>query len=138
MKNYIPQQQKFKSFSDLVETATTTYTLTFKAACKALKCSRSWAHTYIRTNVPHIYLSNGMGTNKPNYAKIVSQAVNMQNGNEDAPYSYESIYLDEEAFNNFIFSSLVSCQKRSKRIYPSYFLTGRNLYIIIGICWICI
>ena len=127
MKKYIPQQQKFESFPDLVEAATTTYTLSFKGACKALNCSRSWAQTYIRPNVPHIYLSNGMGTNKPNYAKIVSQAINKRNGEEDAPYSYESIYLDEAAFNKFIRDSIVSCQKRSKLIYKSYFIKKEDL-----------
>lgn len=127
MKKYIPQQQKFESFLDLVEAATTTYTLSFKGACKALKCSRSWAQTYIRPNVPHIYLSNGMGTNKPNYAKIVSQEINKRNGEEDAPFSYESIYLDEAAFNKFIRDSIVSCQKRSKLIYKSYFIKKEDL-----------
>lgn len=126
MKTYAPQKEKFESFPDLIEAATTQYTLSFKAACKELKCSRSWAQTYIRPNVPYIYLSNGIGTNKPNYAKLVSQAVNRQNGNEDAPYSYESIYLDEEAFNKFIISSIVSCQKRSKRIYKSYFINAED------------
>lgn len=126
MKTYIPQKDKFETFEKLIEAATNTYTLSFKGACKALKCSRSWAQTYIRPHVPHIYLSNGKGTNKPNYAKIVSQAVNKKKGKEDAPYSYESIYLHEEEFNKFIISSIVTCQKRSKRIYKSYFISEED------------
>lgn len=53
MRNYIPQQQKFNDFSDLIDAAATQYTLSFKDACKALKCSRSWAQKYIRPNVPN-------------------------------------------------------------------------------------
>lgn len=120
MRNYIPQQQRFDNFSDLIEAAATKYTLSFKDACKALKCSRSWAQKYIRPNVPNIYLANGKGTKKVNYAKIVSQKVKQQNGKSG--YSNESVYLDEEAFNRFIINSIITCQKRSKRAYKTYFI----------------
>ena len=62
MRNYIPQQQQFNKFADLLEAASTQYTLSFRDACKALKCSRSWAQKYIRPNVANIYLPNGKGT----------------------------------------------------------------------------
>ena len=120
MRNYIPQQQQFDKFSDLIDAAKTQYTLSFRDACKALKCSRSWAQTYIRPNVPNIYLANGKGTGKANYARMVSSAVNQQNG--ETGYSNESVYLDEKAFNDFIFGAIVSCQKRSKQAYRTYFI----------------
>ena len=120
MRNYIPQQQQFDKFSDLIDAAKTQYTLSFRDACKALKCSRSWAQTYIRPNVPNIYLANGKGTGKANYARMVSSAVNQQNGENG--YSNESVYLDEKAFNDFIFGAIVSCQKRSKQAYRTYFI----------------
>ena len=78
MRNYIPQQQQFEHFSDLANATANQYTLSFKDACKALKCSRSWAQKYIR---PHKYI-----------------------------------------FNQFIFDSIVSCQKRSKRVYKTNFI----------------
>ena len=47
-------------------------------------------------------------------------AVNKKNG--DIGYSNESIYLDKEAFNNFIRESITSCKKRSKKVYKTYFI----------------
>ena len=64
MRNFIPQQEKFYHFSELINAAKYQYTLSFKDACKALKCSRSWAQKYIRPHVPTIYLTNGKGTDK--------------------------------------------------------------------------
>ena len=32
------------------------YTLSFRSACKILKCDRSWVQKYIRPNVHYIYL----------------------------------------------------------------------------------
>ena len=125
MRNYIPQQQQFDKFTDLIDAAATQYTLSFRDACKALKCSRSWAQKYIRPNVANIYLTNGKGTGKANYARLVSLAVNQQNG--ETGYSNESVYLDEEAFNQFIIESIVSCQKRSKKTYKTYFIKENGL-----------
>lgn len=125
MRNYIPQQQQFNKFADLIDAASTQYTLSFRDACKALKCSRSWAQKYIRPNVANIYLPNGKGTGKPNYARLVSLAVNQQNGVNG--FSNESIYLDEEAFNQFILESIVSCQKRSKKVYKTHFIADSDL-----------
>ena len=120
MRNFIPQQEQFENFSSLINAATTQYTLSFRDACKALKCSRSWAQKYIRPHVPTIYLSNGKGTHKANYARLVSLSVNKIIGEEG--YSNESVYLDAQAFNTFIFDSIVSCQKRSKRAYKTTFI----------------
>lgn len=120
MRNFIPQQQQFDKFTDLIDAAATQYTLSFKDACKALKCSRTWAQTYIRPHVPNIYIQNGKGTGKANYARLVSLAVNKQNG--ASGYSNESVYLDETAFNQFIFDSITTCQKRSKKVYKTAFI----------------
>ena len=86
-----------------------------------LKCSRTWVQKYIRPNVPSIYLSNGKGTGKPNYAKIVS---GLTRENE---YSNESIYFDRDAFNSFVKGSITSCKKRSKKIYKSCFVDKTRL-----------
>jgi len=127
MRNFIPQQEKFENFTDLIDAAATQYTLSFRDACKALKCSRSWAQTYIRPHVPNIYRQNGKGTGKANYAKLVSLAVNQQNGSSG--YSNESVYLDEAAFNQFIFESIVSCQKRSKQAYKTFFIEPKHIEV---------
>lgn len=123
MKNYIPQTQYFNDFLELLNAAETKYTLSLKDACKALKCSRSYAQKYIRPNVPSIYLSNGKGTGKVNYAKLVSSIINKRKNNIDNNnYSNESIYLDEKAFNSFILSCITSCKKRSKKAYKTFFI----------------
>lgn len=127
MRTYIPQQEKFDTFSDLVKAASSRYTLSFRDACKALKCSRSWAQNYIRPNVPSIYLQNGKGTGKANYARLVSLAIQQQENIDEFHYSNESVYLDREAFVAFIYNSISSCQKRSKRIYKTYFIQKENL-----------
>ena len=125
MRNFIPQQEKFEKFSDLIDAAATQYTLSFRDACKALKCSRSWAQTYIRPHVANIYVQNGKGTGKANYARLVSLAVNQQNGSSG--YSNESVYLDEAAFNQFIFDAIVSCKKRSKQAYKTFFIESKHI-----------
>ena len=75
--------------------------------------------------MPNIYIQNGKGTGKANYAKLVSLAVNQQNGSSG--YSNESVYLDEAAFNQFIFESIVSCQKRSKQAYKTFFIEPKHI-----------
>lgn len=126
MKNYKQQTNHFKNFNALLDAATTQYTLSYRDACKALKCSRKWADEYIRPNVPFIYLSNGKGTGKANYARIVSSEVNWRR-EEKIAYSNESVYLDREEFYNFITSHIVSCQKRSKAICKAYFVKPEKL-----------
>ena len=117
MKTFKPQDEHFNNFPELLKACQTTYTLPFKHACQMLKCSRSWAQNYIRPHVPCVYLSNGIRDNgqyRINYARIVSERFGKA--------SDESIYLDEKAFNKYIFQSIVSCQKRSKCVCASYFM----------------
>ena len=117
MKNFKPQDEHFNNLSSLLEACKTKYTLPFKQACQMLKCSRSWAQNYIRPYVPCIYLRNGIRGDVQkgiNYAKLISQQCGRT--------SNESIYLDKNAFNEYIFHSIVSCQKRSKRVCASYFM----------------
>ena len=127
MRKFEPQQQRFDTFNDLVNAATREYTLSFREACQSLKCSRSWATKYIRPHVPSIYLPNGKGTGKVNYAKLVSALVNQRNGEEEEGYSNESIYLHKKAFNEFIFGSITSCQKRSKKVYKTFFVEKNRI-----------
>lgn len=132
MKNYIKQQENFKNFDDLVSAAISTYTLSFKNACRALKCSRSWANKYIRPFVPAIYVTNGKTTdskgkiiNGTNFAAILNKKIHERTGNNE--YGSESVYLDEMKFNEYIYSKIVKCQKRSKKISKTYFMDDKVL-----------
>ena len=127
MKTYKKQTEQFDTFDKLIYALKTKYTLSFKQACKQLKCSRSWAQQYIRPNIPCVYLPNGKGTSSANYAKIASLRLN-DNILSYGHYSNESIYLDESAFNTFIHDSIVSCTKRSKCAYRTYFIDEKFLY----------
>lgn len=121
-KSFKQQDVHFDNFSDLINAASVTYTLSLKAACKKLKCSRSWATKYIRPNVPSIYIPNGKGTGKPNYARMVSLAIKKEPDMSNNRYSNESIYLDKKAFNEYVLSCITSCKKRSKSVFRTMFI----------------
>lgn len=119
------QQEHFDSFKDLVEAADTKYTLSFKAACKQLKCSRQWALDYIRPYVPSIYLSNGKSGSGPNYAALVSKILAETHGT--GQISCESLWFDEEFFRSYLVSHIVSCTKRAKQMYITALLPEEQL-----------
>ena len=54
------------------------YTLSFRSACKILKCDRSWVQKYIRPHVHYIYLSTGAGRKTTSYTKLASKAINKE------------------------------------------------------------
>lgn len=135
MKKHIQRQdENFETFNQLVMAAAETYTLSLKSACKALKCSRSWANNYIRPYVPAIYVSNGRLTDpkgnvikKTNYAYILSIMVNEIRVDGETDPSNESIYLDKQKFNEYVKSRIVKCQKRSKKVPKTYFIAEEKL-----------
>lgn len=126
-KTFRKQDEHFESFNELIEAAKYQYTLSLKEACMMLKCSRSWAQKYIRPHVKSIYLSNGMNPDKPgvDYARIVSEKIHRDQG--ESGYSKESIYLDTEEFYSHIKDHIKCCQKRSKRVYKSFFVEPSKL-----------
>lgn len=113
-REVIAQQERFENFGDLMVALQTKYTLSFKAACKALKSSRSWVNNYIRPFVPCVYISNGYGKNRINYLEIISRSLREE--------FKDNIYFDEESFNAFVSECVVKCQKRSKRVHIGNFV----------------
>lgn len=113
-----PQQEHFSSWQNLIEATKTKYTLTFKDACKSLKCSRSWMNKNIRPHVPCVYLSSGKTTDGKRGVNWALKAT----GKPDA------VRFDEKAFDDFVRSSVVSCQKRSKLLHRSSFVDKDKLF----------
>lgn len=116
-KTFKPQDEHFDNFIELCAAIKERYTLGFRDACQLLKVSRTWMNTYIRPTVPVVYLSRGIGNNPgPNYHYIAFKIIGI-----DPPK--DQIFFDKKAFESYVFSHIVSCQKRAKRISKSMLMS---------------
>lgn len=125
-KSFKPQDEHFDSFDALCDALQTRYTLGFRDACKMLKVSRSWMNNYIRPSVPVIYLSNGFGNSGLSYHWLAFKMIGIE------PPPKDQVFFDKSAFESYIFSHIVSCQKRSKRISKSMLMSDdqKKSYVI--------
>lgn len=120
-KTFKPQDEYFDSFDELCEAIKTRYTLGFREACKQMKVSRTWMNAYVRPFVPVVYLSKGIGYKSgANYHRLVFKKLDIKTPPTD------QVFFDEKAFNDYVFSHVVSCKKRAKKIPKTLFMNDEQ------------
>lgn len=80
------------------------FTLSFRDACKILKCNRAWVSRYIRPNCLHIYLSAGAGKS-PNYLQLAAARLDRE--------MRESIWFNTAEFEALIKENISSCTRQT-------------------------
>ena len=95
------------------------YTLSFRSACKILKCDRSWVQKYIRPNVHYIYLSTGAGRKTTSYTKLASKAINKE--------LTESIWFNTKEFDTLIRKSISSCTRQTILVPVEHLIAADKL-----------
>ena len=89
------------------------YTLPFRRACRILMCSRDWVSKYIKPNCHYIYLKSRFGVGGVDYLGIAQRRLDFE--------EKDSVWFNEEEFQNLIMSSITSCTRQTISI-PIEFL----------------
>lgn len=101
----LPKGQRWEACISALEND---YTLSFRGACRILKCNRAWVSRYIRPNCSHIYLSPGVsvGKSSPNYLRLAAARLGVDN-------LKDSIWFNRAEFENLIRENIVSCTRQT-------------------------
>lgn len=121
--NFIRNGRQFQEYEDKWQQCLTAleydYTLSFRSACKILKCDRSWVQKYIRPNVHYIYLSTGAGRKTTSYTKLASKAINKE--------LTESIWFNTKEFDTLIRKSISSCTRQTILVPVEHLIAADKL-----------
>lgn len=102
------------------------YMLTLKEICMQLKVSRSWASKYIRPHLHYIRVANGRGKANKTDNDYISFGMTDWAAILSAQLKYkqeQSLFLNVSDYKKLLHDSIISCQKRSKGIPKTLFLT---------------
>lgn len=101
---HLPKEERWQACLDALQRD---YTLSFKAMCRVLKCSREWARRYLKPHLHYIYLSNGAGQ-KANFIKAANMFLN--------EHKTESTWFSKLEFEELIKSHIVEVTRQTIRI----------------------
>ncbi len=96
------------------------YTLSFRSACKILKCDRSWVQKYIRPNVHYIYLSLPAQAEKP-------PAIQNWLPRQLIKELTESIWFNTKEFDTLIRKSISSCTRQTILVPVEHLIAADKL-----------
>lgn len=116
--------EDFRTWEETLELLRTEYTLSLRNICQIMKASREWVNQYISPNVRKIYLDNGYSVNgktKVSWTQMASLFLN------DPKYIKDSIWINEQDFEDLIERNIVSCTRQTIRI-PVEMLVEEDRY----------
>ena len=105
--------EDFRTWEETLELLKTEYMLSLRNICQIMKASREWVNQYISPNVRKIYLDNGYSVNgktKVSWTQMASLFLN------DPKYIKDSIWINEQDFEELIERNIVSCTRQTIRI----------------------